>query len=74
MNPKSPCTTVKGTRLRETAKAVQFTVTHIGGKEIEPKTEWFPFSQVNKSVTGKTDGEDWMQVSEWILRQKGYDV
>jgi hypothetical protein len=72
--------TIEGTRLRETDKAVQFRIDSIRQEPIDPpKTEWFPFSQVRRSMTDKHTGEDtdrvsgvdYLVVTEWILQQKG---
>ena len=71
MNHTTPVISLRGTRLRETSKAVQFSIDEISGEVLsEPNVQWFPFSQVSKSTTGKTEGEDPLIVSEWIMKQK----
>lgn len=61
-----------GYRLRESEKAVQFQVETVAGEPLsEPKTEWFPFSQVESSQTTHTPDEmDTLTVSQWIVDQK----
>ena len=64
--------TIRGTRLRETDKAVQFSILQIGATILdEPTIQWFPFSQTGKSFTDpKSDDNDTIMVTEWILEQK----
>lgn len=53
--------------LRETEKAVQV-------YDYESKQEvWFPLSQVEE-IHRDRDGHGYVRVTEWIARQKGYDV
>jgi hypothetical protein len=73
MRPTDPKVTLSGTKLRETDKAVQFSVHSISGRKLDcpPIVSWFPFSQTEKSYTCPDDsGEDWIIVSEWIVKQK----
>jgi len=63
---------IQGTRLRESAKAVLFCVTHVSGEKLKKKVdEWFPFSMIVKSTHNSSkSGEDTLSVKEWILDQK----
>jgi len=74
MRPTDPKVTLSGTRLRETDKAVQFSVHSISGRKLDcpPIVSWFPFSQMEKLGREKPgeEGEDWIIVSEWIVKQK----
>lgn len=65
--------TLTGSYLYESAKAARFKVDDISGCPLdEPKTEWFPFSQITKIMRdSKSVGQDTIVVSEWILKQKG---
>jgi len=62
-----------GTRLRETEKAVHFTVFRVGSTDIEPSTFWFPLSQVKSMTTSpeRLDAEDEILVADWICSSKG---
>ena len=66
-------TTLKGTKLGETEKAIRFRVDSIANVAIDPPaTHWFPLSQIRKMFTDpKSTGEDILLVTEWILLQKG---
>lgn len=72
MRPTDPKITLSGTWLRETDKAVYFEVQGISGSPITPYiSAWFPFSQAEKWFKSPDgDGEDWIIVSEWIVKQK----
>jgi hypothetical protein len=60
-----------GTRLRETEKAVHFRVDQVGEAVLEESvTHWFPLSQIQKSTTLPTEGEDELFVADWICRAK----
>jgi len=63
---------LKGTKLRETGKAVQFHIEEINGAAIEPtRSEWFPFSQVTQMMYDPKDvRNDTIRVKEWILTEK----
>jgi len=66
--------TLKGTKLRESSKAVLFSISEIRGFPVEPpKSEWFPLSQVSKMSNDPSQEKhkDTLIVSEWILNQKG---
>ena len=63
---------IEGRIWSESEKAIKFQVEVVAGTEVEPRIEWFPFSQV-KSIDRRTPGSDEydsLQVSEWILTQK----
>jgi hypothetical protein len=64
---------VIGTHCGESAKAVKFLVHTVASEPIDPpKSEWFPFSQVDKIFRDpSTVGQDTITVSKWILGQKG---
>jgi len=66
-------TLIKGTKLRETDKAVHFRVDEIDGEpnENEQKVHWIPLSQVDHSFTAKMDGEDWLSIRDWIAKKLG---
>ena len=69
--PPNTYISIKGTRLRETEKAVQFCIHDISGDVLDkPVTTWFPFSQISKSTTSHNEGEDTMMITEWIAQQK----
>ena len=71
MRPLENVISLKGTRLRESEKAVQFSIMDISGTEIDPpNVQWFPLSQVKSSITSQHVGEDVLVVSEWICTQK----
>ncbi len=72
MRPVDPKISLTGTWLRETDKAVQFSVSTISGHPIQPSvTEWFPFSQMSRSTKDpERVGGDMLVVSEWICMQK----
>lgn len=66
--------TIFGTLHNETDKAIRMTVKKVGETTLDsPKSEWFPFSQVQKIIRDPSlnEGEDSLFVSEWILKQKG---
>lgn len=65
-------TTVTGTNLGESPKAIRFRVDMVGTEPIDPpKYEWFPFSQIRKIETNKNlEGADTLVVTEWILKAK----
>lgn len=71
MRAQEPRIILRGTKLAESGKAIKFCVEEVAGEEIDPKTEWFPFSQVDKIVDSKTEGTDFLHVSQWICQQKG---
>ncbi|MCL5460325.1 hypothetical protein M3M33_16935, partial [Loigolactobacillus coryniformis] len=51
-----------------------FTVTKVGGKDIEPVTHWFPISQIKSMTTSPPsemlDDADMIEVADWICRSK----
>lgn len=63
-----------GTKLRETEKAVHFTVTKVGGKDIESVTHWFPISQIKSmsvaAPSAPSSSSDEIQVADWICKSK----
>lgn len=64
-------TSVQGTKLFETGKAVQFRVESVANEPLdETKVEWFPLSQVKSMTTGNSDGTDTLEVADWLLRTK----
>lgn len=65
--------TVTGTWIAESTKAVRFKVTQVGAEVLEtPVWEWFPQSQIRKLTKDpKIADQDTLVVTEWILRQKG---
>lgn len=64
---------IHGTNLGESAKAVKFSINEINGEPFDPpKTEWFPFSQIERIFKDpKSTGNDSLLVTEWICKQKG---
>lgn len=62
-----------GVRMRETSLAVQFAIHQIDGEKLTvPRVEWFPFSQVTKSLTSpEATEQDTLTVSDWIMKAKG---
>ena len=71
--PHDAVITITGNKLGESEKAVKFRVHSISENELDPpKTEWFPLSQIEKMSTDPNNiNQDWMVVSEWILKTKG---
>ena len=64
---------VTGQYLRETDKAVQFKVEEVNGLSLdEPKTFWFPLSQIKSLTHAAPDSlaADTVKVAEWILKNK----
>jgi hypothetical protein len=72
MRSDAPCVTVTGTKLSESAKAIQFKVDSVQGEPLDkPVVTWFPFSQTAKIFTKpEVQGEDYLIVSEWLCKQK----
>lgn len=69
--PEAGFTRLIGTYLRETEKAVQFKVTEVGTKVLDDSvTTWFPFSQIKSSTRTPREGEDMIEVADWILISK----
>lgn len=66
--------TLKGYKHGSTEKAILFE-THIVGEDpvADPKREWFPLSQMKRSVMQAKGSQemDTIVVSEWIARTKG---
>lgn len=65
---------LKGTRLKETEKAVLFDIETVDSTPWEgnQKKYWIPFSQVTSSVTNpKVTGEDQLLISSWIAKRIG---
>ena len=60
-----------GTKLRETEKAVHFTVVSVTDKLLdEPVTHWFPISQIKSMTHDPMNDRDEIQVADWICRSK----
>lgn len=60
-----------GTKLRETDKAVHFTVDEVADDPLKDSvTYWFPISQISSQTTGTADGKDIIKVAKWICIQK----
>lgn len=63
-----------GTKLRETEKAVHFTVSKVSGSDIDPQvTHWFPISQIKSMTTAspdRVDEDDMIEVADWICKSK----
>jgi len=64
---------IKGNNLSETPKAIKFEVQSIDGVKLdEPKTEWFPFSQISSTLTDPSKQDcDEILASAWICKTKG---
>ncbi len=85
MNSISKTVLLTGTYLRDTEKACQFHITEIDEVPVDDDIEtnqWFPFSQVERihhgaapspegRDHGAAPGRDKMEVTRWILEQKG---
>lgn len=68
---------IYGRILKESEKAILMRVIAIDSLEDEidsPHTSWFPFSQTKTITRSNSSEADTLEVSEWILRQKGFDV
>ena len=64
---------ITGRYLGETAKAVRFAVHQVNGEHLlTPQSEWFPFSQIERSCIDPegTEATDYLIISEWIAKQK----
>lgn len=60
-----------GTKLRETDKAIHFTVVLVNDEPIEESvTHWFPFSQIKSITLDAMTQQDHIQVADWICRSK----
>lgn len=61
-------TSIGGTVIRETEKAVYFRVETISGSSIDHLVHWFPISRISRRVTKPgVDGEDMIVVESWIV-------
>lgn len=70
MSSNNSLISVRGTIVRETEKAVLFSVEDISGESLNtPVDKWFPLSQVEKRVISKNSGEDTMMISSWIAEK-----
>lgn len=59
-----------GTHLRETEKAIHFRVVQVGDRVLdENRTLWIPVSQVNSQTYGNTNGQDMIEVADWLLQK-----
>lgn len=72
MKSTDPVISLKGSWLRETDKAVLFSVNEISGVKLEEAhSTWFPFSQIARSVKNPNKlNDDMLVVSQWIADQK----
>lgn len=72
MSRHTKLVTLKGSIIRDSDKAICFTIHDISGCPLDPpeEHEWFPLSQVEKIVRAKEPEEDILIVSEWIMKQK----
>lgn len=63
---------LKGSRLRETDKAVHFYIEYIDGVPFEgdEASQWFPEKFIVRSIRGKHKGEDEIVVTQWIMATK----
>jgi len=60
-----------GTKLRETEKAVHFTVVSVSDSPLEESvTHWFPISQISSMTHDAMTDQDHIKVAEWICRSK----
>lgn len=61
-------TSLQGTRIRETDKAVYFRVESISGSPVSHFVHWFPISRTARSTTNPdVDGTDTLVVESWIV-------
>lgn len=61
-------TSVQGTVMRETEKAVYFRVESISASPIDPHVHWFPISRIAKRITDpNNEGTDTMMVESWLI-------
>ena len=72
--PSKPDVVVTGNKLGESEKAIKFEVLKVDTVVLDnPKTEWFPLSQINKTfVNPNKMDEDTLTISNWIATTKGY--
>lgn len=72
MKPTDPVISLKGSWLRESDKAVLFSITEVSGTPLEkPVSTWFPFSQMLRSSKDPNKpNADTIVVSQWIFNQK----
>lgn len=63
-----------GKYIKGTEKAMLFRVDAVSGVEVtEPKTHWFPRSQLKSSISkvSEIDGEkDMIEAADWVCREK----
>jgi len=76
MKPTDPVTSLKGSWLRESDKAVLFSITEVSGTPLEkPVSTWFPFSQMLRSSKNPNKlNDDTLVVSQWIFNQKNIEL
>lgn len=61
-------TSIKGTVLRESSKAVFFRVEEISGSPIEHASHWFPISRIEKRTTDPSkEGTDTLVLESWLI-------
>jgi hypothetical protein len=73
MTRTSPTEYIKltGTKLRETEKAVHFTVVSVNDEPLEESvTHWFPISQIKSMTYYAPNAQDIIQVADWICKSK----
>jgi len=60
-----------GTKLRETEKAVQFSVVLVNDDPLDENvTHWFPLSQIKSMTHDALNAQDHISVADWICRSK----
>lgn len=60
-----------GTKLRETDKAVHFTIVSVNDEPLEESvTHWFPLSQIKSITFDAMTQQDHISVADWICRSK----
>lgn len=66
-------TILEGSIIRETDKAVRFSV-EMPGHPLDDETFWFPFSQIRKLVRSHDMGLDQMEVKDWLIEAKANEI
>lgn len=71
--PRIPTyTTLTGTILADTGKAIKLKIDKVGDATLESSiTHWIPISQIPKMFKDPNEtGADWVMATEWICKTK----
>lgn len=65
--------TLKGSILRETEKAIHFRI-DMPGDLLHDETFWFPISQMKRVKRSHSSDLDEIEIADWLIEQKSQDV